>query len=195
MKEKSRMKSDNETGEKEKKGRVISQPGRSIVSTLQAVDFCLKMEAKTEVKETIPARLERIYAHSHIRGLGLDDQMEARNVSEGLDSLLSELLQFSVSFSSRFRVWLCFLSSGLVGQKKARKAAGVVVKWIKEGKIAGRAVLLAGQPGTGKTAIGSLFSCLFLFLYSTPPAWLYCFSHGDCTSSWSTYSFHSDGCF
>jgi replication-associated recombination protein RarA len=33
------------------------------------------------------------------------------------------------------------------------QAAGVIVKMIKAGKIAGRAVLLAGQPGTGKTAI------------------------------------------
>jgi replicative DNA helicase len=33
------------------------------------------------------------------------------------------------------------------------QAAGVIVKMIQEGKIAGRAVLLAGQPGTGKTAI------------------------------------------
>merc|ERR1719272_2646626 len=41
----------------------------------------------------------------------------------------------------------------MVGQAQARKAAGVVVKMIQEGRIAGRAVLLAGQPGTGKTAI------------------------------------------
>lgn len=33
------------------------------------------------------------------------------------------------------------------------QAAGVIVKMIQEGKIAGRAVLLAGQPGTGKTAV------------------------------------------
>merc|ERR1712023_307140 len=32
-------------------------------------------------------------------------------------------------------------------------AAGVLVKMITEGKIAGRAILIAGQPGTGKTAI------------------------------------------
>jgi RuvB-like protein 2 len=36
---------------------------------------------------------------------------------------------------------------------KARRSAGIVTKMIKEGKIAGRAVLIAGQPGTGKTAI------------------------------------------
>jgi DNA helicase TIP49 (TBP-interacting protein) len=33
------------------------------------------------------------------------------------------------------------------------QAAGVILNMIREGKIAGRAVLLAGQPGTGKTAI------------------------------------------
>ena len=69
-------------------------------------------------------RLERIDAHSHIRGLGLNDALEPRNVSQGL-----------------------------VGQKKARKALGIVYKMIKEGKIAGRAVLIGGQPGTGKTAL------------------------------------------
>ncbi|KAH8938400.1 hypothetical protein BDL97_16G080200 [Sphagnum fallax] len=42
---------------------------------------------------------------------------------------------------------------GMVGQKAARRAAGIILQLIREGKIAGRAVLLAGQPGTGKTAI------------------------------------------
>lgn len=41
----------------------------------------------------------------------------------------------------------------MVGQKTARRAAGIIVKIIQSGKIAGRAVLIAGQPGTGKTAI------------------------------------------
>lgn len=81
------------------------------------------MEPKiTEAKDI--NRLERIDAHSHIRGLGLNDALEPRNVSQGL-----------------------------VGQKKARKALGIVYKMIKEGKIAGRAVLIGGQPGTGKTAL------------------------------------------
>ncbi|AAZ10791.1 ruvB-like DNA helicase, putative [Trypanosoma equiperdum] len=69
-------------------------------------------------------RVERIGAHSHIRGLGLDDALEARMSSQGM-----------------------------VGQVEARRAAGVVVQMIREGKIAGRCVLLAGGPGTGKTAI------------------------------------------
>ena len=45
------------------------------------------------------------------------------------------------------------ISQGMVGQTQARRAAGVVVEMVKEGKIAGRAVLIAGTPGTGKTAI------------------------------------------
>lgn len=69
-------------------------------------------------------RIERIGAHSHIRGLGLDDTLDPRQKSEGL-----------------------------VGQMKARRAAGYVLEMIKEGKIAGKAVLIAGSPGTGKTAI------------------------------------------
>lgn len=69
-------------------------------------------------------RLERIGAHSHIRGLGLDDALDARMVSQGM-----------------------------VGQNAARRAAGVILSMIQEEKIAGRAILIAGQPGTGKTAI------------------------------------------
>ena len=41
----------------------------------------------------------------------------------------------------------------MVGQTTARRAAGIILSMIREGKIAGRAVLIAGQPGTGKTAI------------------------------------------
>lgn len=52
----------------------------------------------------------------------------------------------------------------MVGQELARevniniffinsKAAGVVVELIRSKKMAGRALLMAGPPGTGKTAI------------------------------------------
>ncbi len=68
--------------------------------------------------------LIRVGAHSHIRGLGLDEKGKAK-----------------------------FIADGMVGQTKAREAAGLVVRLIKQGKMAGRAVLLAGPPGTGKTAI------------------------------------------
>lgn len=43
----------------------------------------------------------------------------------------------------------------MVGQFPARKAAGIVVKMIKEGKLSGRAILISGKPGTGKTAIAT----------------------------------------
>ena len=82
----------------------------------------MDIETTTEVRDL--TRIERIGAHSHIRGLGLDDSLEPRDVSQGM-----------------------------VGQQDARKATGVVYKMIKESKISGRAILLAGQPGTGKTAI------------------------------------------
>ena len=62
--------------------------------------------------------LNLIAAHSHIRGLGVDaDTLEPRQSSQGL-----------------------------VGQEKARKAAAVILEMIKQGKIAGRAVLIAGPP-------------------------------------------------
>ena len=35
-----------------------------------------------EIREV--TRIERIGAHSHIRGLGLDDSLEARHVSQGM---------------------------------------------------------------------------------------------------------------
>ena len=45
------------------------------------------------------------------------------------------------------------MSAGWVGQEQAREACGVVVDMIKQKKMAGRALLMAGAPGTGKTAL------------------------------------------
>mmetsp|Transcript_8689 Transcript_8689/g.10798 ORF Transcript_8689/g.10798 Transcript_8689/m.10798 type:complete len:235 (+) Transcript_8689:37-741(+) len=81
----------------------------------------IKLE-RNEVKDL--SMIERIGTHSHIRGLGLNDELNARDISEGM-----------------------------VGQRKARKAIGIILKMIEKGKIAGRAILLAGEPGSGKTAI------------------------------------------
>ena len=75
-----------------------------------------------EVKSTV--KTQRISAHSHVKGLGLNENGEAINAA-----------------------------SGLVGQAQAREAAGLVVDLIKSKRMAGRAILLAGPPGTGKTAI------------------------------------------
>ena len=41
----------------------------------------------------------------------------------------------------------------MIGQAKARKAAGLILKMVRERKIAGRAILMAGPPSSGKTAI------------------------------------------
>ncbi len=80
------------------------------------------VKVNSEVKDL--TKIERIGAHSHVQGLGLDDGLDARKASEGL-----------------------------VGQHEARKAVGIIGKMIQQGKISGRGILLAGQPGTGKTAI------------------------------------------
>ena len=66
-------------------------------------------------------------------------------------------------------------AAGFVGQAEAREASGLVVDMIRQKKMAGRALLMAGPPGTGKTALalgisqelGSkvllAFSCTCLF--------------------------------
>ncbi|MGV2432915.1 MAG UNVERIFIED_CONTAM: RuvB-like domain-containing protein [Rickettsiaceae bacterium] len=80
-----------------------------------------------EVKST--TRQARIASHSHIKGLGLDENGTCIAVSHGM-----------------------------CGQEKAREAAGVVVDMIKNKKMAGKALLMAGPPGTGKTAIALAIS-------------------------------------
>lgn len=79
----------------------------------------LKIE---EVKSN--TKTQRIASHSHIKGLGVDDQGKAQPIG-----------------------------GGLVGQTHAREASAVIVELIKSKKMAGRALLIAGAPGTGKTAL------------------------------------------
>jgi len=74
-------------------------------------------------------RFERIGAHTHIKGLGLDANLKAVKVKDGM-----------------------------VGQERAREAAGLVIQMIKEGKLSGKTVIFAGPPGTGKTAIAVAIS-------------------------------------
>jgi len=45
------------------------------------------------------------------------------------------------------------VASGFVGQVGAREACGLIVDMIRQKKMAGRALLLAGPPATGKTAL------------------------------------------
>ncbi len=103
-------------------------------------------------------------AHSHIRGLGLDDALEPRQVMFSVydwftsdNTLVLDLNIAHCMFRTKRHTNdepLCHqVSQGLVGQLASRRAAGLILEMIKDGQIAGRAVLIAGQPGTGKTAI------------------------------------------
>ncbi len=76
------------------------------------------------IEEIAKVSFERVGSHSHIRGLGLDENGKAK-----------------------------FIADGMVGQIKAREAAGIAVKLIKKGKLAGKGILLVGPTGSGKTAI------------------------------------------
>lgn len=67
---------------------------------------------------------QRVATHTHIKGLGLDERGVPLPVG-----------------------------AGLVGQEQAREAAGIVIELIRAKRMAGRALLLAGAPGTGKTAL------------------------------------------
>ncbi|KAF8821337.1 TIP49 C-terminus family protein, partial [Cardiosporidium cionae] len=80
---------------------------------------------KMKIEEVISTtKANRIASHTHIKGLGLREDGMAEAVH-----------------------------MGMVGQLKAREAAGIVVELISRKTMAGRALLLAGPPGTGKTAI------------------------------------------
>jgi len=68
--------------------------------------------------------LQRIAAHTHVKGLGVKEDGQAIPIG-----------------------------GGLVGQQKAREAAAIVVELVKSKKMAGKALLLAGAPGSGKTAL------------------------------------------
>jgi RuvB-like protein 2 len=116
-------------------------------------------------------QLERIGAHSHITGLGLNELLEVVDTDPAVDSGRGSSSSRTPSFSS---------SCGLIGQKKARRAMGIVYKLLmkqqqhsvntKNGNqqrtkhqhhhtmVTGRSVLLAGPPSTGKTALAAALS-------------------------------------
>lgn len=96
-----------------------------------------------EVKSTV--KTQRIAAHSHVKGLGLDENGIPLQMGAGLvgQTNAREVIP-SISKFSQQRLNMCNL---------VHQAAGIVVDLIKSKKMAGRALLLAGPPGTGKTAI------------------------------------------
>ncbi|KAH3667969.1 hypothetical protein OGAPHI_001723 [Ogataea philodendri] len=82
-----------------------------------------------EVKEANSSREHRTATHTHIKGLGLDEYGTAKKID-----------------------------GGFVGQSEAREACGIIVDLIKSKKMSGKAILLAGGPGTGKTALALAIS-------------------------------------
>ena len=66
----------------------------------------------------------RVAAHTHVKGLGLNADGTAKPTGEGF-----------------------------IGQRAAREAMGIVCELTRIKRMSGRAVLLAGPPGTGKTAL------------------------------------------
>ncbi|KJE96831.1 pontin [Capsaspora owczarzaki ATCC 30864] len=98
-------------------GSASSAFGASGAAGSAASSSAMKIERAT-------TKTKRVAAHSHVKGLGLDDNGDAQPIS-----------------------------AGLVGQTEAREACGVIVELIRSKKMAGRAALLAGPPGTGKTAL------------------------------------------
>lgn len=74
-------------------------------------------------------RQERIATHTHLHGLGLDENGVAKEIA-----------------------------AGFVGQQDAREAAGTIVDLVKTKRWAGKAALFVGAPGTGKTALALAIS-------------------------------------
>lgn len=96
-----------------------------------------------EVKSTV--KTQRIAAHSHVKGLGLDENGIPLQMASGLvGQTNAREVNKRISLFSKQRLNLF---------NSISQAAGIVVDLIKTKKMAGRALLLAGPPGTGKTAI------------------------------------------
>lgn len=88
----------------------------------------VKIETVGSPANTSVASSSRISAHTHISGLGLDENGDAIVP-------IAEDGQSSIN------------TSGLVGQVAAREALGIVSDLIHSQRLAGRALLLVGPPG------------------------------------------------
>ena len=90
----------------------------------------VKIETVSSSANSSAASSSRISAHTHISGLGLDENGDAivPMVEDG---------QGSGNVNT----------SGLVGQVAAREALGIVSDLVHSQRLAGRALLLVGPPG------------------------------------------------
>ena len=87
----------------------------------------VKVETIASAASASASSSSRISAHTHISGLGLDENGDA----------ITEDGQGSGSVNT----------SGLVGQVAAREALGIVSDLVHSQRLAGRALLLVGPPG------------------------------------------------
>lgn len=85
------------------------------------------------------AKKERVNIHSHIKGLGVNTNIYLNSEEIGLSD--EAYCQY---FDN---------SCGLIGQYKAREAALFLVDLIRNKKLAGKCILLAGPSGSGKSAL------------------------------------------
>eukprot|EP00963_Diacronema_lutheri_P005343 scaffold416_cov329-Pavlova_lutheri.AAC.11 len=118
---------------------------------------------------------QRVATHTHIRGLGLKVRERGGRIRRrgGEEGNVQEDEENGAGRKGRradrgrtadargMHVWereqedgtVHPVGCGFVGQRQAREACGLVVDLIRQKKMAGRALLLAGAPGTGKTAL------------------------------------------
>ena len=89
----------------------------------------VKIETVGSAANASAASSSRISAHTHISGLGLDENGDA----------IVLMMEDGQSSSTN--------TSGLVGQVAAREALGIVSDLVHSQRLAGRALLLVGPPG------------------------------------------------
>ena len=109
---------------------VAAPPARRGIQALQTFSA---MQSLDPTSVSNQSRKQRIATHTHIKGLGLLEDGRAAAAGEAGRSTAA--------------------AAGWVGQEGAREACGLVVDMIKAKKMAGRGMLMAGGPGTGKTAL------------------------------------------
>ena len=119
-----------------------------VIKTLPSLSSSLVIGMVTISEVKGNSRENRTAAHTHIKGLGLRSDGYAESLGGGFVGQLAarEVCQ-GHSVIARLQI------TNRINSFVPQQACGVVVDLIKSKKMSGRAVLLAGGPGTGKTAL------------------------------------------
>ena len=97
------------------------------------------------------ARENRIASHSHIRGLGLDEEGLAKEDRNGfVGQRAAREVRPALSPVDLARNWPGMETNRLI---LFPQACGLILTLIQSRRFSGRSLLLAGGPGTGKTAL------------------------------------------